>query len=182
MDGSNRPSCDAPLRLLRWQARATTEPREAAAARRDTVMEEPIELTDARRRLARAEAEIDTADGLVNLEEGLELLESVAEDRAAGMHRKIARTLGATYAARVHESIRRELDSSRNLPEPALRHAFAVVRAFDGKGFDVPPTSRELKIELVRRLIDIYYEGYSPADKQLAYEELAKISGMSDES
>jgi hypothetical protein len=145
-------------------------------------MDEPPELTDARRRLARAEAEIHTDDGLMNLEEGLELLESVADDRAAGKHGTIARALGATYAARVHDSIRRELDSGTNLPEPVLRHAFALVRAFDGKGFDVPPSSRDLKIELVRRLIDIHYEGYSPADKQLAYEELAKISGMSEES
>jgi len=145
-------------------------------------MQEPKELADARRRLARAEAEIDTADGLANLQEGLELLESVAVDDAAGQYRAVARTLGTTYAARVHEGIRRDLDSGRNLPEPVLRHAFAVVRAFDGKGFDVPSSSRDLKIELVRRLIDIYYEGYSAADKQLAYEELAKISGMSGES
>src|SRR5690606_39783491 len=88
-------------------------------------MQEPKELADARRRLARAEAEIDTADGLANLQEGLELLESVAVDDAAGQYRAVARTLGTPYAARVYQGIRRDLDSGRNLPEPVLRPAFA---------------------------------------------------------
>jgi hypothetical protein len=140
---------------------------------------EPAELTSARRHLARAEAAIDTDDGLAHLEEGLELLESVAADRRAGEHRALAAQLGATYAVKVNEHVGRQLASGRNLPEPALRHSFALLRCFDGKGFDVPPTSRESKIELVRRLIDIYYEGYPAADKQRAYEELAEIAGIS---
>ena len=141
--------------------------------------QEPQELADARRHLAVAEAALDTDEGLAHLQEGLELLESVAADPKGGRYRAVARRLGATYAAKVHEHVRAALASGRNLPEPVLRHAFAVVRCFDGKGFDVPPTSRETKIELVRRLIDIYYEGYSAADKQRAYEELAEISGVS---
>jgi len=135
---------------------------------------EPAELTDARKRLARAEATIETFEGLEHLQEGLELLESAADEHAA-----LARQLGATYAKKVHEHVRRELGSGRNLPEPALQHAFALLRCFDGKGFEVPSTSRETKIELVRRLIDIHYEGYPEADKRRAYEELAEIVRVS---
>jgi|SRR5690606_30188502 len=141
--------------------------------------QEPKELSDARRHLALAEASLDTDEGLAHLQEGLELLESVADDPEGGRYHAVASRLGAAYAAKVHEHVRNALASGRNLPEPVLRHAFAVVRCFDGKGFDVPPTSRETKIEIVRRLIDIYYEGYSAEEKQLAYEELAKISGVS---
>ncbi|HEX6993090.1 MAG TPA: hypothetical protein VF339_02995 [Gammaproteobacteria bacterium] len=140
--------------------------------------QEPAELTDARTHLAHAEAALATADGLTHLQEGLELLESVADDRDARTA-ALARQLGATYAKKVHEHVRRELASGRNLPEPALQHAFALLRCFDGKGFEVPPTSRETKIELVRRLIDIHYEGYPEADKQRAYEELAEIARSS---
>lgn len=143
-------------------------------------MAEPTELIEARRCLARAEAEIGTAAGLEQLEEGLELLDIVADHPSAAAERTLALRLGATYAVKVYAHVERELASGKNLPEPALQHAFALLRCFDDKVFEVPPTSRELKIELVRRLIDIYYEGYSPADKQLAYEELAKISGLDD--
>jgi len=135
---------------------------------------ESADLTEARRRLALAEAAIETAEGVTHLQEGLELLESVAADRdrrQAGL----ARRLGATYAKKVHEHVQRELGSGRNLPEHVLQHAFALLRCFDGKGFDVPSTSRDTKIDLVRRLIDIHYEGYPEADKRRAYEELAEI-------
>lgn len=139
---------------------------------------EPAELTDARKRLARAEAMLETAEGLGHLQEGLELLESAADEPPA-RHAALARQLGATYAKKVHEHVRRELGSGRNLPEPALQHAFALLRCFDGKGFEVPSASRETKIELVRRLIDIHYEGYPEADKRRAYEELAEIVRVS---
>lgn len=139
---------------------------------------EPAELTSARTQLAQAETKLDTEEGLAHLQEGLELLEAVAEDPKAGRYRKVARQLGAAYASTVHAHVRAGLASGRPLPEPVLRHAFDLLRCFDGKGFDVPSTSRESKIELVRRLIDIYYEGYPAADKQRAYEELARITGV----
>lgn len=140
-------------------------------------MSEPRELAEGRRRLARAETDFDTEEGLVELQEGLGLLECVAVDAAAGAHRTVARNLGGAYASRIHERIKRQLESNRNLPEPELKHAFALVRAFDNTCFDVPPGARELKIELVRRLIDIYYEGYPPDEKESAYQELAEITG-----
>lgn len=140
-------------------------------------MDEPRDLIEARRRLARAETQLETEDGLLELQEGVGLLECVAADPAAGEHRQIARNLGKTYAAKVHERIRQQLESGQNLAEAALRQAFTVIRCFDDACFDVPP-ARELKIELVRRLIDIHYEGYPPAEKQRAYEELAQISGV----
>lgn len=143
-------------------------------------MEEPRDLREARRRLARAEAALETEAGLLDLEEGLGLIDAVLADPAAHSQRQIAVNLGRTYAARIHERIARQLEAGRNLPEPVLRHAFAVLRSFDGASFDVPPAST-LKIELVRRLIDLYYEGYSQEDKQRAYDELAEISGAASE-
>lgn len=144
-------------------------------------MNEPPELAEARRRLARAESEFETEEGLADLQEGLGLLECVARDPAAGEHAGVARNLGGAYAAKIHERIGQRLESHVNLPEAALQHAFAVVRAFDGTGFDVPRSARSLKIELVRRLIDIYYEGYPAAEKQRAHEELAKLAGISED-
>lgn len=139
---------------------------------------EPTDLDSARTQLARAETGLDTGEGLTRLREGLELLEAVAEDPKAGRYRAVVRRLGAAYASKVHAHVRAALESGSHLPEPVLRHAFDLLRCFDGKGFDVPSTSRESKIEIVRRLIDIHYEGYPAADKQRAYEELARITGV----
>jgi hypothetical protein len=141
---------------------------------------EPRDLIEARRRLARAEGELQTDEGLLELQEGLGLLEYVATNPAAGTHRQVAYNLGKTYAIKIQERVARELQSGRNLPEPALRHAFEVLRSFDHTCFDVPP-ARALKIELVRRIIDILYEGYSPDEKQRAYEELTKIAGAASD-
>ena len=49
--------------------------------------------------------------------------------------------------------------------------------AFDSVGVELPPEAQGVKIEVVRRLIDRYYEGHPPERKQQAYEELAQITG-----
>jgi len=68
-------------------------------------MAEPRELATARRHLAKAEAALDSADGLARLAEGMGLL----DDLIAGRDAAVARTAGnlaASYAARIYERIR----------------------------------------------------------------------------
>jgi hypothetical protein len=67
--------------------------------------------------------------------------------------------------------------ADRQLPEPDLEHYFKVVLAFDQIGVELPQSAQDLKIAVVRRLIDRYYEGHPPERKQQALEELAQITG-----
>jgi hypothetical protein len=139
-------------------------------------MAEPPDLETARQRLARAEAILMTADGLIHLKEGLTLLESLIDRNRGTPTESVARNLGQTYTTRVYERIRRAVEQNRTLPEPDLEHLFSVVRAFDDAGFELPPDARELKVAVVRRLVDYYYEGHSPAEKERVYQQLADIS------
>lgn len=143
-------------------------------------MAEPPDLTLARDRLAKAEAMLMTADGLSHLEEGLALLESVIDRAATTPIGPVARNLGQTYTTKVYQRVRKAIEENRNLSEPELEHLFSVVRAFDDVGFEVPQDSRELKVTVVRRLIDYYYEGRSPAEKEEILRQLADISGDSE--
>lgn len=137
---------------------------------------EPDDLTSARRHLARAEAALMTADGLFDLKEGLALLESVIDDSAGTEAESVARNLARTYTGRTYARVRQHVESADNLPEPQLEHLFAVMRAFDDSGIELPPESARLKIDVVRRLIDLYYEGYPAAEKEKALMQLAKLS------
>lgn len=144
-------------------------------------MGEAKELGMARDHLARAEAALMTSEGLVHLKEGLALLEAVIDREAQPGGDSVARNLGQTYTSRIYARIGRELTRSPNLPQPELEHLFAVIRALDDTGFELPANSRKLKIDVVRRLVDYYYEGHSPAEKEKAYRQLAEISSDSDE-
>jgi len=139
-------------------------------------MSEPAALARARRRLAQAESELATADGLARLREGLELLEQVVEEFAGAASADVARNLGSAYAKKIHARIDRMLEQNANLPEPELEHLFAVARAFDDSCAEAPPSATQTKIELVRRLIDLYCEGYDPVEKEKAYEQLARLA------
>jgi hypothetical protein len=139
-------------------------------------MTEPASLHSARQHLARAEAAYRTRDGLFHLEEGLaELDEVVANESSA--YGTIARNLAATYATRIYGRIKAAVETDRALPEPELEHLFKVVLAFDQSSVTLPPDARALKITVVRRLIDLYYEGHPAAAKQKALEQLAAITG-----
>jgi hypothetical protein len=139
-------------------------------------MPEPRDLVKARQCLKRAEADWRSAEGLSQLVDGLGLLEDVIGGRDTDAA-ATARNLGATYAARIYERVRGLVSTDAQLPEPELEHFFKVVLAFDSIGVDLPPEAKGLKIEVVRRLIDRYYEGHPPERKQQAYEELAHITG-----
>ncbi len=139
-------------------------------------MMEPRELLAAREHLARAESGYRTRDGLFHLEEGLALLEEVMAGKSAEC-RILAQNLASTYFARIYGAIKRLVDTDRGLPEPDLEHLFRVVLAFDERGIELPAQARSTKINLVRDLIDRYYEGHSPEAKRAALEQLADISG-----
>jgi hypothetical protein len=139
-------------------------------------MPEPQQLSRARRYLARAEADLRSADGLTQLVEGLAFLEDVigAGDPNAA---STARNLATSYAARVYARVRDFVAGDEQVPEPELEHFFKVVLAFDPIGVELPESAQALKIAVVRRLIDRYYEGHPPERKQQALEELAQITG-----
>ncbi|HLF10185.1 MAG TPA: hypothetical protein VJA26_03135 [Gammaproteobacteria bacterium] len=139
-------------------------------------MLEPRELLNVRQCLAGAEAEYRSQAGLTRLAEGLALVDDVI---AAGspQHAKTAQTLASTYAARIYGRINKLIESDPGLPEPELEHFFKLVLAFDQTGVELPPSAKTLKIEVVRRLIDRYYEGHPAERKQQALRELQQLSG-----
>ena len=139
-------------------------------------MVEPPQLLSAREHLALAEARYRSEDGLFHLEEGLALLEEVMAGISPG-YRAVAQNLAATYSMKIYNLVRNVVGRDRALPEPDLEHLFRVVLAFDDRGLDLPADIRSIKIELVRRLIDHYYEGHSPAEKQAALQQLLQITG-----
>jgi len=139
-------------------------------------MVEPPQLLSAREHLALAEARYRSEDGLFHLEEGLALLEEVMAGSSPG-YRAVAQNLAATYSTKIYNLVRNVVGRDRALPEPDLEHLFRVVLAFDDRGLDLPADIRSIKIELVRRLIDHYYEGRSPAEKQAALQQLLQITG-----
>ena len=136
-------------------------------------MPEPRELTKARRCLARAEEDLDSADGLAQLVEGLEFLENLIGSGTAAA--STARNLATSYAARIYARVGDAVVGDAQVPEPELEHFFKVVLAFDQVGAALPESAQELKIEVVRRLIDRYYEGHPPEKKQRVLDELAQI-------
>ena len=138
-------------------------------------MVEPQALVEARRSLAEAEAGLDSADGLAQLTEGLALLDDVMGEGPPATERT-ARNLASAYATRVYQHVADGLND-RDVPEPALEHYFKLVLAFDRVSAAVPAAAQALKIDVVRRLIDRYYEGYPPERKQRVLEELAQLAG-----
>jgi hypothetical protein len=136
---------------------------------------EPAELRAAREHLSRAEAALRADDGLFHLEEALALLDEIGASDDP-MHRTIARNLASTYALKLFGAIRRLVETDRGLPEPELERFFRIVLAFDDADVELPAEGSRIKIELVRRLIDRSYEGYSPDEKRKAIERLEEIA------
>jgi hypothetical protein len=126
--------------------------------------------------LAFAEADLDSTEGLARLAEGLGLLDALiaGHDRAAA---RTAANLAASYVGRIYERIGAAVAQDPQLPEPTLEHYFKVVLALDLVGEALPATAAELKLAVVRALIDRYYEGHSPAEKRRALEQLAQLQG-----
>jgi hypothetical protein len=137
-------------------------------------MPESAELRAARRSLAAAESSLEAADGLDSLIEGLGLLDGImASSRAA--EARTARNLAASYASRVYGRVAERVARDAQVPEPLLEHLFKVVLAFDAVADALPSGAGALKIEVVRALIERYYEGHPPEAKRRALAQLEKI-------
>jgi hypothetical protein len=88
---------------------------------------------------------------------------------------RTAANLAASYAGRFYARVRDKVQRDAQVPEPELEHCFKVVLAFDQLQDALPPAAAELKIEVVKALIERYYEGHPPAKKQAALEQLAAL-------
>ena len=142
-------------------------------------MTESRELQAAREHLARGEANLRSAAGLAELEQGIDLLDEVMSGKDE-RNRTVAENIAKTYSTRIYRSIGAQLEADRAVPEPQLEHLFKVVLAFDQSDIELPDNARTVKIEIARRLIDRYYEGHSPEYKRKALEELTRLRGKSE--
>ena len=136
---------------------------------------ESRELAEARRCLASAEASYRSAEGLAALTEGLTLLDDVIAGGAA-RDVKTAVNLASTYAARLYGRVNDAVAGDAQVPEPELEHFFKLVLAFDQVRDALPASAESLKIEVVRQLIERYYEGHPPERKEQALNDLAELA------
>ena len=134
------------------------------------------DLDSARQSLARAESMIASDDGLHHLQNGLALLERVIDGGADASSQAVARNVGRTYTEKIYQQIKRHLSNPHAPSEPELEHLFAIVRVFDDACIELPAESSALKIEIVTRLVEYYSEGYTPAQKQRLFEQLAEVA------
>jgi len=124
--------------------------------------------------MAEAEAGLSSAEGLARLTDGLERLAEIVETGGKAEART-AGNLAAAYAVRCYARVRDRLARDAQIPEPELEHWFKVVLAFDHVRDALPPAATELKIAVVKALIERYYEGHSPAKKRAVLEQLASL-------
>jgi hypothetical protein len=137
-------------------------------------MAESQELGAARACMAEAEADLASVDGLASLRDGLGRLADVI-DTGTKAEARTAGNLAASYAARCYARVRERLERDAQLPEPELEHWFKVVLAFDQVQSALPASAAELKIGVVRALIDRYYEGHPAEKKRAVLEQLAAL-------
>jgi hypothetical protein len=124
--------------------------------------------------MAEAESRLASADALARLADGVEQLADIIE-RGGKAEARTASNLAAAYAARCYARVRDRLARDAQIPEPELEHWFKVVLAFDHVRDALPPAAAELKIGVVKALIERYYEGHSPEKKRAALEQLASL-------
>ena len=136
---------------------------------------ESRELQRARAHLARAEAQFAAASGYSELEQGLGLLAEIIESDSK--ERVIANNLAASYATKIFMRVDATLATDRAVPQPTLEHFFKLMLAFDQGEFVLPERAGDLKIKVVRHLIDLAYEGHPAEAKRKALERLNEITG-----
>ncbi|HVF17690.1 MAG TPA: hypothetical protein VNA21_12285 [Steroidobacteraceae bacterium] len=141
-------------------------------------MSESRELQKARGHLARAETQFSTASGYAELEQGLGLLAELIE--ADTRESVVANNLAASYATKIFTRVDATLAKDRAVPQPLLEHFFKLMLAFDQGEFVLPESAGELKIKVVRHLIDLAYEGHPAEAKRKALERLRQITGNED--
>ena len=124
--------------------------------------------------MAEAEADWGSADAVARLTDGLGRLADVIESGSQAEART-ARNLAASYASRFYGRVRDKVQRDAQVPEPELEHCFKIVLAFDQLQDTLPPAAADLKIEVVKALIERYYEGHAPEKKRAALEQLAAL-------
>lgn len=124
--------------------------------------------------MAEAEDAWLSADGLVRLTDGLGRLADLIE-MGGKNEARTASNLAASYASRFYGRVRDRLERLRQVPEPELEHCFRVVLAFDQVQEALPAAAAQLKIDVVKALIERYYEGHSAEKKRAALEQLAAL-------
>jgi hypothetical protein len=129
--------------------------------------------------MAEAEEAWSSADGLARLIDGLERLTDVIETGSKNEART-ASNLAASYAGRFYGRVRDKLKRLPQVPEPELEHCFKVVLAFDVLRDALPPAAAELKIDVVRALVERYYEGHPPEKKRAVLEQLTALGARVD--
>jgi hypothetical protein len=137
-------------------------------------MAESRQLQLARQYLAEAEGSWASDDGLARLHEGLGCLDDIIGTGPA-TEARTAGNLAASYANRVYARIRTRLARDAQVPEPELERYFNMVLAFDQVREALPSAADELKIAVVRALIERYYEGYPAEKKRQALEQLTAL-------
>jgi hypothetical protein len=137
-------------------------------------MAESESLRAARRCLAEAEAAWSSANGLARLADGLERLTELI-DGGSGAEARTAGNLAASYAGRFYGRVRDKLERTAQVPEPELEHCFKVVLAFDQVREALPPAAAQLKIDVVKALVERYYEGHPPEKKRAVLEQLTAL-------
>lgn len=121
-----------------------------------------------------AEADWLSVEGLARLTDGLDRLTYVIET-GTKTEARTASNLAVTYAGRFYGRVRDKLERSRQVPEPELEHCFKIVLAFDQVQDALPQAATDLKIDVVKALVERYYEGHSPEKKRAVLEELAAL-------
>jgi hypothetical protein len=137
-------------------------------------MSDSRELRNARRSLAEAEGSLGSREGLARLTAGLATLADLLE-AGTGAEAATARNLAASYASLIYSRVGERLARDAQVPEPELEIYFKAVLAFDQVRDALPTAAAELKVALVRALIERYYEGHPPAKKRAALAELARL-------
>jgi len=137
-------------------------------------MPESRELSAARVCLGEAEADWASGEGLARLTDGLDRLTYIIET-ASKTEARTASNLAATYAGRFYGRVRDKLKRVRQVPEPELEHCFKIGLAFDQVQDALPPAATQLKIDVVKALVERYYEGHSPEKKRAVLEQLAAL-------
>jgi hypothetical protein len=124
--------------------------------------------------MAAAEGAWASADGLARLADGLGRLADIIEAGTAAEAR-IASNVAASYAGRFYGRVRDKLERDAQVPEPELEHCFKVVLAFDQVQSALPAAAAELKIGVVKALVERYYEGHPAEKKRAVLEQLAAL-------
>lgn len=140
-------------------------------------MTESRDLALARVCMAEAEAKLESADGLTRLADGLGRLSDLI-DSGTKVEARTASNLAAAYAGRFYARVRERLERDAQVPEPDLERYFKTVLAFDQLKDSLPPAAAELKIAVVKALIERYYEGHPPEKKRAALEQLASLAPL----